>query len=99
MPCAALTVVKGSDKNELAGLVLEPRLEAQLKDLGRTEKDGDDRDILAGKDRVLGDGKRLVLGDVVRCDLVLGGTPSPVKTDVSQISKRLDTQQSPHGDD
>lgn len=82
-PGATLTVVESSDKNDLAGLVLEPGLEAQLKDLGRAQEHSDDRDILAGEERVVGDGKRLVLGDVVRCDLVLGGAPSPVRKNFS----------------
>lgn len=80
---AVLTVVKGGDKNDLPGLVLEPGLEAQLKDLGRAQEDGDDRDILAGEERVIGDGKRLVLGVVVRRDLVLGSAPGSVRVEVS----------------
>lgn len=82
-PGAALTVVESSDENNLARLVLEPGLEASLKDFGRAQEHSDNRNILAGEKRVLGDGKRLVLGDVVRCDLVLGGAPSPVRTKVS----------------
>lgn len=80
---AVLTVVKGSDKNDLPGLVPEPGLEAQLKDLGRAQEDGDDRDVLAGKERVMGDRKGLVLGVVVRRDLVLGSTPGSVRIEVS----------------
>lgn len=82
-PGAVLTVVENSDKNDLAGLILEPGLEAEIKDVGRAQEHGDNRDVLAGEERVLGDGKRLVLGDVVRCDLVLRGTPSPVTAKVS----------------
>lgn len=82
-PGAVLTVVKGGDKNDLAGLVLEPGLEAQLKDLWRAQEDGDDRDVLAGEERVIGDGERLVLGAVVRRDLVLGSAPGPVRMEVS----------------
>lgn len=86
-PGVVPTVVKGSDKNDLAGLVLEPGLEAQLKDLGRAQEDGDDRDILAGEERVIGYGKRLVLGVVVGRDLVLGSAPGPVGMEISQSSR------------
>lgn len=82
-PGVVPTVVKGGDKNDLAGLVLEPGVEAQLKNLGRAQEEGDDRDILAGEERVIGDGKRLVLGVVVRRDLVLGSAPGPGRMGVS----------------
>lgn len=73
-------MVKGGDENDLAWLILEPGVEALLKDLGRAQEHRDDRDILAGEERVLGDWKGLVLGAVPRCDLALGSTPGPVKT-------------------
>lgn len=83
------TVVKGSDKDNLVWLVSDPGLEAQLEDLGRTKKGNDDRDIFAGEKRIVGDGERLVLGDIVRGNLALSGTPSSAKINVSSISTRF----------